>query len=135
VKIEINKIPPEGLTLVEELSAGELDLVVGNVKFYSPVQIKAEVERITNAVTAHLTFRASMSYTCSRCLEEYAVDFNKRIKLSYPVNKGELIINLDPDIREEIILDYPLKPLCKPGCKGLCIKCGKNLNEGKCYCS
>jgi uncharacterized protein len=45
-----------------------------------------------------------------------------------------LAIDLNPDIREEIILVYPIKPLCSIDCKGLCPKCGKNLNEGKCNC-
>ena len=36
--------------------------------------------------------------------------------------------------REEIILGYPVKFLCKIDCLGLCPKCGQNLNEKKCDC-
>ena len=75
-----------------------------------------------------------MQASCSRCLADFKIDYKKDIDLNYPVNNLEPTIDLDPDIREEIILDYPLKPLCRPNCKGLCLKCGKNLNEGGCTC-
>ena len=37
-------------------------------------------------------------------------------------------------MREELLLFFPTKMLCKPDCKGLCCKCGKNLNDGPCDC-
>lgn len=43
-------------------------------------------------------------------------------------------IDLQELIREELILFLPSKILCKPDCKGLCPKCGKNLNVEKCDC-
>ena len=43
-------------------------------------------------------------------------------------------LNLDEFVREEILLFLPNKILCKENCKGLCPKCGKNLNDGKCDC-
>ena len=36
---------------------------------------------------------------------------------------------------EEFSLALPVKPLCRPDCRGLCPECGKNLNEGACGCS
>lgn len=134
MKIEINQILPGGLILAEEFPAKKLDLETELVKFNGPVRVKAMVEKITNAVTVHLTAEALMRSSCSRCLEDFEIDFRKDINLSYPVSKDELSIDLDPDIREEIIIDYPMKPLCRNDCKGLCQKCGKNLNEGGCTC-
>lgn len=150
MKININQITPEGVTLEQELSAAVLDLETDIVKFRGPVKIRARVFKITNAVTADLTLSASLRLVCSRCLSEFESDLNKTFRLSYPVDKQELIIDtstalsvngersrtidLGPDIREEIILDYPFKPLCQAKCKGLCPKCGKNLNEGNCNC-
>ena len=67
-------------------------------------------------------------------MSAFKVDLNKNLKLNYTADNAKPLIDLDPDIREEIILDYPLSPLCKPECKGLCPKCGKNVNEGKCSC-
>jgi len=44
-------------------------------------------------------------------------------------------IDLDKDIRDYAVLAIPMKNLCSEDCKGLCPKCGKNLNEGLCNCN
>ena len=78
--------------------------------------------------------RAVLAASCSRCLEEFEWQFNKDVQLSYPIDSSATFIDLNPDIREDIMLDYPIKPLCKLNCEGLCLKCGKNKNEGGCNC-
>jgi uncharacterized protein len=135
MKIDINRIPVEGLTLEEKVNPWTLDLDTEIVKFSEPIKIKADISKITNAVTVQMRLSGSMCLNCSRCLSEFKIDLKKNLKLNYQANKLEPIIDLDQDIKEEIILDYPLKPLCKPDCKGLCPKCGKNLNEGGCSCA
>jgi len=129
VKININQIPLEGLIIDEEITAKALDVETDTVK------LEAEISKITNAVTVKLSLSAKLSLVCGRCLNEFEIDLKKKLQLNYPVGKGDLVIDLGPDIRQEIILDYPLKPLCRPECKGLCHKCGKNLNEGGCSCA
>jgi uncharacterized protein len=41
-------------------------------------------------------------------------------------------IDLGPLIREYALLEFPINPICRPGCKGLCPVCGENLNEVDC---
>lgn len=134
MKIDINRIPFEGLTLEEEVNPGRLDLDTEIVKFPEPIKIKADISRITNAVTVQMSLSGSMHLTCGRCLNEFKIDLKKNLKLNYQADKLAPIIDLSQDIKEEIILDYPIKPLCKPDCRGLCPKCGRNLNEGVCNC-
>jgi len=43
-------------------------------------------------------------------------------------------IDLRPAVREQILLQIPAPPLCAEDCKGLCPRCGKDLNEGECGC-
>ena len=43
-------------------------------------------------------------------------------------------LEVDELVYTEVILNLPSKHLCKADCKGLCFKCGKNLNEGDCGC-
>ncbi len=135
MKIDINKISLEGLILEEQVSPSALDLETDIVKFSGPVKIRAEVSKITNAVTVTLRLSGLMHLNCSRCLREFNIDLKKDLRSIYQVDKSQLRIDLDQDIKEEMILDYPLKPLCNPDCKGLCPKCGKNLNEGGCTCA
>lgn len=135
MKIDVNQIPSEGLTLIEEATSLGLDLETGAIKFRSPIRITANVSKVSDVVRVNVTWDALMHTSCSRCLNEFEIDFKKNnIELNYPVDRSQPLIELNTDIRDEIILDYPVKPLCKPDCKGLCLKCGKNLNEGKCSC-
>jgi uncharacterized protein len=43
-------------------------------------------------------------------------------------------IDLDPLVREQVLLALPMHAVCRDDCKGLCGQCGKNLNEGQCGC-
>jgi DUF177 domain-containing protein len=43
-------------------------------------------------------------------------------------------VDLDPIVREQIVLALPGYPVCDEGCKGLCSVCGANLNERECGC-
>ncbi len=104
------------------------------VKLKEPLQIMAFVSKSNNVVNVDLDLLVKGVLTCSRCLNEIILDVNKKASFNYPVDPYKPIIDLDQDIREEIIIDYPIKPLCTSDCKGLCIKCGENLNAGKCKC-
>ena len=43
-------------------------------------------------------------------------------------------IDLEEALRAELLLALPIAPLCRDDCKGLCARCGKDLNEGPCAC-
>jgi uncharacterized protein len=122
------------LTFEEDIPAEKLDLDTAIVKFRSPIRLRALMNKITNVVTVDLDVRAQMLCTCSRCVEDFEQALDKHLKLNYPVDKTIQTLDLDPDIRQEIILAFPDKPLCRPDCKGLCVKCGKDLNKGPCSC-
>lgn len=134
MRIDTNKITFEGLTLTEELNPRQEDLETEIIKFPGPLRVRADITRITNAVTVNLSVTGRMKANCSRCLEEFDSEFKKDFVLNFQASKLEPVIDLGDQIREEIILDYPVKPLCKTDCKGLCLKCGKNLNQGGCSC-
>ncbi len=132
--IEIRKVSFEGLALSEEIDPKELDLDTDLVKFRAPIKVEAGVSLITNALTVNFAISAVMQINCGRCLNEFETVVKKNIGLNYQVGKSMQVIDLNPDIRQEIILEYPIKPLCSVNCKGLCSRCGKNLNEGGCSC-
>ena len=134
MKINVHNIPAEGLRVYEEIPPAPLELDTELITFNGPLKIKAEISRITNTVTADLLLESTISTTCSRCLGKFEIPFQKKVRFCYPMDKGVSFIDLDPDIREEIILGYPIKFLCQENCKGLCEKCGHNLSQGPCKC-
>lgn len=88
-------------------------------------------------------FKAVTILECVRCLELYdqPLEANFIEVFSYNTHdfteSGLLVpedgnIDLDPIVREYMMLDAPIKPLCKPDCQGLCTVCGENLNLGIC---
>jgi len=134
VKIDTRKIPAEGWILTEEFTPEELDLDTEIIKFSGPLKAKAAVTKSYDAISVVLSLSAPMLISCSRCLEQINSGFNKEFELHYAADKLEPIIDIDPDIREEVILSYPINPLCNVNCQGLCPRCGHNLNEGGCNC-
>ena len=89
-----------------------------------------------------------VSIPCSRCLEDVPTDIHfsidKDIKLEDSVVHDEDVedndyligFNLDIDrlIYGEILVNWPMKVLCRDDCKGICKVCGMNLNKGECNC-
>ena len=85
-------------------------------------------------------------YLCSRCLERVKVPIQFNInEMFYPSgsveNEKEAETFCDDEmdltdvIQRSILENLPMKVVCKEECKGLCPKCGKNLNEGDCDCN
>ena len=86
---------------------------------------------------------------CDRCLEPVEVPFQLSIERTLDMNltDEERIANLDEQpylqgynldvdqlVRDELLLNLPMKVLCDEDCKGICNRCGANLNYGTCGC-
>ena len=91
----------------------------------------------------------SLVMPCSRCLEPVIVPFHLEIDQELDLSKTDEErvealdeqpyisgYNLDVDqlIGNELVLNLPMKVLCREDCKGICNKCGANLNKGDCGC-
>ena len=118
-----------------------------DVSFTAPIRVKGRVT--DNAGYMSLTVNAEIDYKsrCARCLEDvfgtFVLEFNRTVATSgtlqnelndeYVVVKSGLL-DIDHELVEDLMLDFPSKLLCKEECAGLCSKCGKNLNFGQCDC-
>jgi len=86
---------------------------------------------------------------CDRCGEDYSKVIKNEYKMVYLLRGAEeenesvdiVYLNVDADkinlkdeLSEYALLAIPMKKLCTEDCKGLCFRCGKNLNEGACEC-
>lgn len=113
----------------------ELDIDAPGINTSLPVEIKAEALRIQDRLELTIGLESAVTMQCSRCLRETEFTFTKNFRLDYLLTKQDTAIDITEDVRQELMLEYPLMPLCKPDCKGLCPKCGENLNEGDCKCA
>ena len=119
--------------LEEEVDAEDLDLDIGVMHFPEAVRVKAEAWKSGQDLTVQAHIEGERVFTCSLCLEEFNNVFEKDITLHYDI-KGLDSVIIDTEVRDEIILDHPIRVLCRPDCRGLCSFCGTNLNEGPCDC-
>lgn len=104
------------------------------------VRLTLRVSALSDGVVANgrATFRATL--TCHRCLSEWDDERSVDVMQVYqavPDEDGRRLqsdgtIDLEPAVRDEVVLDLPLAPLCRPDCKGLCTVCGTDLNTNPC---
>ena len=135
MRVAVKDIPSHPVELAASLSAKDFDVEGHIIKCVSPVEVKATLERITNVlnVTAHAKTR--LSFVCSRCAEPFEKDLEETIALSYEIEPTTTHIDLGEDIRQEILIDFPIKILCREECKGICLSCKANLNLEQCKCN
>ena len=117
----------------------------GSYPLKDPVIIKGFVQNRSGVVQLKLDMAYTFSSLCDRCgddaVTDYNVEFDKLLAVSIEGEDSDTIITV-PDMKldidelvfAEIILSLPSKHLCKEDCKGICPKCGKNLNKGACEC-
>jgi uncharacterized protein len=92
--------------------------------------------------------RGALDTTCGRCLEAARVAVDAPLTVTFvPADEDEEVgddaevvgfggneIDLSDEVRDEILLAIPLKPLCSEDCQGLCSVCGGNRNVTPCTC-
>ena len=118
------------------------------IEFPKPFLVKGLVKDMAGYIT--LSLEAVVEYTteCARCLEPVnksrTINFSKTVMTQDPENdsddnddyiiSNDGYIDADEALTEQILLELPLKHLCKEDCKGLCPKCGTDLNKSTCNC-
>jgi uncharacterized protein len=139
------------LHLEESLKIENINVNGRKIDFTEPVKFTGDIYKVDedNFLSGNIHFKYKEN--CARCLKEFVQEINTAIsgkliegskkiketdedeedlKIYYEGNN----IDLTESVVSAIILSLPMKSLCKEDCKGLCPKCGKNLNEGKCDC-
>ena len=123
----------DSVALQEEIVPEDLDLDIGVMHFPENLQLKAEAWKSKNDLTVHVHVEGMRSFTCSLCLEEFDNLFEKDFTLHYDINGLDSVM-IDSDVRDELILEHPIRILCRTDCRGLCPFCGTNLNTETCDC-
>ncbi|MHB2023440.1 MAG: YceD family protein [Mycobacteriales bacterium] len=126
-------------TLVRQVPAGaDWGLPLLAVPGGEPVELDLRLEAVVEGVLVSGSVRAPLQGTCGRCLEPFVdtvvVDVQELFTYT-PIDAdfttaldGDLL-NLEPALRDAVVLALPLKPLCRPDCAGLCSRCGARLEE------
>ncbi len=103
----------------------------------SDIAIELRLEAVMDGVLATGTASAQATGECVRCLddldEDLVVDFQE-LYLYAEAGEDELaldgdLLDLEPVLRDAVVLALPIKPVCDPECPGLCPECGARLAD------
>ncbi len=120
----------------------------------APLEYDLKVEKFDDRVRIQGPVRCELRLQCSRCVDEFPLKVEGYLdvelaprdampraqevelrgkELDVEYYEGDEI-DITPLVREEILLNLPVRPLCRDECKGLCERCGLNRNHGDCQC-
>lgn len=157
LKINVVTIPEEGLHLCLSESGSwfkELLPDEGNADFVlREVTVDCLISKAGRDIIIRGKIAALLDTCCSRCLENINLPLNSDFSYTLTPFRVEAeeelelcsddleisyysgdIIDLEPLLYEQIILQIPIKALCSEECRGLCPRCGINLNNASCNC-
>jgi uncharacterized protein len=148
MKLNIQNLK-QGITEVRETVAP--DFLPEELKhFYpDPFDVRALIDRFDRDIRIKIEFATTAHYRCDRCLAEFDGTLEGEYEQIYTLGgetdpeETEIIglsqdikeIDVSPLIAESVLLNHPIKMLCEAGCKGICPKCGADLNKNECTCS
>ena len=127
---------------------------IGDISLEEPFCERYITKVVLNKFDDQMILEASTigdaEFICDRCLMAYKRIVESSYKMVYLfMNKAEasqksdityllrntVYIDITADIRDYLMLAVPMKKLCKEDCKGLCYKCGTDLNKSNCKCT
>jgi DUF177 domain-containing protein len=126
------------------------ELRVADSRLIDDADVEADVilDSVDGGIQVSATVRAPWAGECRRCLKPLGGTLVSQVREMYrPRPPGEPpdqdeetyplsgeMLDLGPLVRDAILLDLPIAPLCRDDCAGLCPDCGADLNDGPCAC-
>ena len=106
----------------------------------SPVALDLRLESVVEGVLVTGTATVSTRGECVRCLTEVSGSLEVDVQELFVHPESEAteeeasrleddLVDLEPLLRDGVVLELPFQPLCREDCLGLCVECGANLNE------
>lgn len=149
MKILLSDITEDGLD-TEFNEAIETDVI----RMLSPLKAKLRIGKVSSEILVNGSLSALVEMQCSRCLNNFTNKTDININVVYhPVEELKGVdrheikddeldtgfyrdeqLDISELLKEQLILSLPMKPLCSESCRGICFRCGKNLNIDSCEC-
>jgi uncharacterized protein len=141
--------PGAARTLTRTVPAPEhMGVELARVPVGAGLDLEVQLEGVTEGVLVTATVTGPLTGECARCLEPFTsvitVRFQELFALaghdeqaedavaddSYRLD-GSGLLDLEPALRDAVVLELPLSPLCEEGCQGLCPECGVRLADAE----
>jgi uncharacterized protein len=117
--------------------------------FTGNLTAEVELNKVHNQIVLNVSVNVTARFECDRCNRTFDQELNPYYQIVYlfgdePDDNEDINIiylspdadkiNIAPEVRDYVLLSVPMKKLCAEECKGLCPKCGKDLNQDTCEC-
>lgn len=128
LSINLRHLEEHDLRLRGELPAAELDMETGDEMVHAsqPLRYDLEAQKLEGGMLVRGSLRLVLECRCVRCLKPFARELELKEWTCHLPFEGEdkvAVVNdcvdLTPFLREDMLLEFPQHPLCKPDCKGL----------------
>ena len=153
--IDVTKVDEALMPFSFETAAEQLDLDTPNYRVVGVVSVAGQIEKHIAAINVKGNISGSVEIDCTRCLQpverplqvdfdvEYLTEGGLGSDGEHEIHTSDLetdelqsnTLDLTQLVREQILLNIPEQFFCKEDCKGLCEKCGENLNLVDCNCA
>jgi len=134
MKIETARISAIPCYLREDIDVSGWDMDSEDVHFDGKLALECDFVLAGKEILVDCSASFSRLIVCSRCLEKSKQPVRRKFSLNYDSTKIGDHLQIDADVREELLLTFPMKVLCKEDCRGLCPVCGTDLNREECDC-
>lgn len=138
LKINLRHLDEHEIHLKGELPVAELDFDLRDemIRVEKPLRYDLEIEKLHDSILVQGKLELTLNCECVRCLKPFQQKLNlPHWALHLPLEGDEKVsiendsIDLTPFVREDILLEFPQHPLCKPDCKGLNKKARKSSEQ------
>jgi uncharacterized protein len=124
----------------EEFDLRALPEDLSDLGLAGELQIRGRATNLgEEGVEVSLEIDGAIARECARCLAPVSAPVHAAAEETFAVSGpwpsiAEGAVDLQPLVSEAVLLEEPLRVLCRPDCRGICPSCGKDLNEGPCGC-
>lgn len=153
--LDLTTLTSDRTPLVRDMAADPLAVSADDFVVDGELHLVAElVSKGAGEYLVDGTLDGTLEVPCSRCLEPFALPLSTRVDVrllpvaklagsdEHEIRDDDLsiefyendVLDVAALVREQCYLALPMKPLCRPDCKGLCQQCGSNLNVTTCAC-
>lgn len=113
MKIFLRDVKPEGIDVHYRIPVEEIGLTKDDyLRFIEPLDIKAHLELVDDILLSKVKVRSRYKSFCARTLVEVERDWSDEFILDFSVTKATEFVEMDEDIRQEVILGLPVRVLC-----------------------
>ena len=155
MRIEVENLTAAATPFAHTYRPEEVELEEEGARLISDAAVEGRATRKGEQVRLRGTIRTEVELLCDRCAAPRSAPLAVEFDTSFIPQEVEAVkaenvelqaedlilsayegdaVDLDELVREQILLGLPLRHLCREDCKGLCHRCGTDLNAGSCSC-